>query len=48
MNASAASRRAGERLASRGMTKVCESAWVAGRSNTVGTVRIPNGSFIAS
>ena len=46
MKASAASSRSGERPASRGITNVCESAWVAGPSKIVGTVRIEKGIFI--
>ena len=47
MNASAASRRSGERPGLRGITNVCASAWLAGRSKIVGTVRMPNFIFMA-
>jgi hypothetical protein len=48
MKASEASMRSSERPADFGITNVCESAWLAGLSKTVGTVRIENGSFDAS
>ena len=43
MNVSVASSRSRGRFGSRGITNVCESAWLAGLSKIVGTVVMPNG-----